>query len=180
MKPNDQFLLEEAYSKILNEMHDIDDIADAVQSGDIHSDENVEISDEHKIYAKYSHFHNKNMALVVKDDMNFGFGFGDSEESAIENAKKDLDYEIHHPHNPNDSEETDELELPYESFRHGIQSISEAKKKVNPWAIEKSIEKKTGKKFGKKHKEEIIKGIKKTAKKSGKKITSDKVKPKNK
>jgi hypothetical protein len=58
--------------------------------------------------------------------------------------------------------------------------IVEAKKKVNPWAIEKSIENKTGKKFGKKHKEEIIKGIKKSAKKSGKEITSDKVKGKNK
>jgi len=67
-----------------------------------------------------------------------------------------------------------------ESFIHGIQPIVEAKKKVNPWAIEKSIENKTGKKFGKKHKEEIIKGIKKSAKKSGKKITSDKVKPKKK
>jgi hypothetical protein len=63
---------------------------------------------------------------------------------------------------------------------HGVQPISEAKKKVNPWAIEKSIEKKTGKTFGKKHKEEIIKGIKKSAKKSGKKITSDKVKPSKK
>lgn len=52
----------------------------------------------------------------------------------------------------------------------------EESKKVNPWAVEKSIEKKTGKKFGKKHKEEIIKGIKKSAKKAGKKITSDKVK----
>ena len=58
--------------------------------------------------------------------------------------------------------------------------INEAKKKVNPWAVEKSIENKTGKHFGKKHKEEIIKGIKKNAKKSGKKITSDKVKPKKK
>ena len=67
-----------------------------------------------------------------------------------------------------------------ENFVHGIQPINEAKKKVNPWAIEKSIEKKTGKKFGKKHKEEIVKGIKKSAKKSGKKITSDKVKPKKK
>lgn len=67
-----------------------------------------------------------------------------------------------------------------ENFVHGIQPISEAKKKVNPWAIEKSIEKKTGKKFGKKHKEEIIKGIKKSAKKSGKKITSDKVESKKK
>jgi hypothetical protein len=67
-----------------------------------------------------------------------------------------------------------------ESFVHGIQPIVEAKKKVNPWAIEKSIENKTGKKFGKKHKEEIIKGIKKSAKKSGKEITSDKVKGKNK
>jgi hypothetical protein len=67
-----------------------------------------------------------------------------------------------------------------ESFVHGIQPINEAKKKVNPWAIEKSMEKKTGKKFGKKHKEEIVKGIKKSAKKSGKKITSDKVKAKNK
>jgi hypothetical protein len=65
-----------------------------------------------------------------------------------------------------------------ESFVHGIQPITEAKKKVNPWAIEKSIEKKTGKKFGKKHKEEIVKGIKKSAKKYGKKITSDKIKSK--
>jgi len=63
---------------------------------------------------------------------------------------------------------------------HGIQPISEAKKKVNPWAVEKSIEKKTGKKFGKKHKEEIIKGIKKSAKKAGKKITSEPVKSKKK
>jgi hypothetical protein len=70
----------------------------------------------------------------------------------------------------------------YESVKipHGIQPISEAKKKVNPWAIEKSIENKTGKKFGKKHKEEIIKGIKKSAKKSGKKITSEPVKSKKK
>jgi len=68
----------------------------------------------------------------------------------------------------------------FESFVHGIQPITEAKKKVNPWAIEKSIEKKTGKKFGKKHKEEIIKGIKKSSKKYGKKITSDKVEPKKK
>lgn len=59
-------------------------------------------------------------------------------------------------------------------------TINEAKKKVNPWAIEKSIEKKTGKHFGKKHKEEIVKGIKKSAKKAGKKITSDKVKSKKK
>ena len=67
-----------------------------------------------------------------------------------------------------------------QNFIHGIQPIVEAKKKVNPWAIEKSMEKKAGKKFDKKHKEEIVKGIKKTAKKTGKKITSDKVKPKKK
>jgi hypothetical protein len=73
-----------------------------------------------------------------------------------------------------------ESHIKSENFVHGIQPIVEAKKKVNPWAIEKSIEKKTGKKFGKKHKEEIVKGIKKSAKKSGKKITSDKVKSKNK
>jgi hypothetical protein len=54
--------------------------------------------------------------------------------------------------------------------------VEEAKKKVNPWAVEKSIENKTGKHFGKKHKEEIVKGIKKSAKKSGKKITSEKEK----
>jgi hypothetical protein len=59
-------------------------------------------------------------------------------------------------------------------------TITESKKKVNPWAVEKSIENKTGKKFGKKHKEEIIKGIKKSAKKSGKKITSEPVKSKKK
>lgn len=54
--------------------------------------------------------------------------------------------------------------------------VEEAKKKVNPWAVEKSIENKTGKHFQKKHKEEVIKGIKKSAKKAGKKITSEKVK----
>jgi hypothetical protein len=86
-----------------------------------------------------------------------------------------------------DDEDEDEEKKNYikkivksENFVHGIQPIVEAKKKVNPWAIEKSMEKKTGKKFGKKHKEEIVKGIKKSAKKSGKKITSDKVKPKKK
>jgi hypothetical protein len=62
---------------------------------------------------------------------------------------------------------------------HGYM-VEESAKKVNPYAVEKSIEKKTGKTFGKKHKEEIIKGIKKSAKKSGKTITSDKVKPSKK
>jgi len=56
------------------------------------------------------------------------------------------------------------------------QVVEEAKKKINPWAVEKSIENKTGKHFQKKHKEKIIKGIKRSAKKAGKKITSDKVK----
>lgn len=55
------------------------------------------------------------------------------------------------------------------------QVIEEAKKKINPWAVEKALEKKTGKKFSKEKKERIIKGIKKGAKKYGKKITSDKV-----
>lgn len=68
----------------------------------------------------------------------------------------------------------------FESFVHGIQSIVEAKKKELPLALKKAIEKKTGKKFGKKNKEEITKGVKKSAKKSGKKITSDKIKSKNK
>jgi hypothetical protein len=57
--------------------------------------------------------------------------------------------------------------------------LEEAKKKVNPWAVEKAIENKTGKKFTKDKKEKIIKGIKKSAKMYGKKITSDKV-PKKK
>jgi CRISPR/Cas system-associated protein Cas5 (RAMP superfamily) len=67
-----------------------------------------------------------------------------------------------------------------ENFVHGIQPISEAKKKELPLALKKAIEKKTGKKFGKKNKEEPTKGFIKSAKKSGKKITSDKVKPKKK
>lgn len=54
-------------------------------------------------------------------------------------------------------------------------SINEAKKKINPWAVEKALEKKTGKTFSKDKKEKVIKGIKKSAKKYGKKITSDKV-----
>jgi hypothetical protein len=54
--------------------------------------------------------------------------------------------------------------------------IEEAKKKVNPWAIEKSMEKKKGEKFSPEKKEDIIKGIKKTAKKTGKNVTSEPVK----
>jgi len=56
--------------------------------------------------------------------------------------------------------------------------VSEASKKVNPWAVEKALEKKTGKHFSKEKKEKIIKGIKKGAKKYGKKITSKNVKKK--
>lgn len=54
--------------------------------------------------------------------------------------------------------------------------IEEAKKKVNPWAIEKSMEKKSGKKFSREKAEDIVQGIKKSAKKTGKKITSEPVK----
>ena len=52
--------------------------------------------------------------------------------------------------------------------------IEEAKKKINPWAVAKSISKKKG--YGPKKEEEIVKGVKKTAKKTGKTITSDKIK----
>jgi hypothetical protein len=51
--------------------------------------------------------------------------------------------------------------------------IEEAKKKINPWAVAKSIAKK--KHLGPKKEEEIVKGVKKNAKKYGKKITSDKI-----
>jgi hypothetical protein len=67
-----------------------------------------------------------------------------------------------------------------ENFVHGIQPISEAKKKELPLALKKAIEKKTGKKFGKKNKEEPTKGFIKLAKKTDKKITSDKFKAKKK
>lgn len=53
-------------------------------------------------------------------------------------------------------------------------TISEAKKKINPWAVAKSIAKK--KHLGPKKEEEIVKGVKKSAKKYGKKITSEKIK----
>jgi hypothetical protein len=53
-------------------------------------------------------------------------------------------------------------------------SINEAKKKVNPWAVAKSIAKK--KHLNPKEEEEVVKGVKKSAKKYGKKITSEKVK----
>lgn len=56
--------------------------------------------------------------------------------------------------------------------------IEEAKKKINPWAVENALEKKTGKHFSKEKKEKIIKGIKKGAKKYGKNITSKAVKKK--
>jgi hypothetical protein len=68
----------------------------------------------------------------------------------------------------------------FESFVHGIQPITEAKKKELPLALKKAIEKKTGKKFGKKNKDEPTKGFKKLAKKTNKKVTSDKIKSKNK
>jgi hypothetical protein len=51
--------------------------------------------------------------------------------------------------------------------------VEEAKKKVNPWAVAKSIAKK--KHLGPKEEEEVVKGVKKSAKKYGKKVTSDKV-----
>lgn len=112
----------------------------------------------------------------------------DEDEDEVKEIKKEENrrkYENQERHPADDGsdnwyvdEDEEDEDLVEDSYKipHGIQSISEAKKKVNPWAIEKSIEKKTGKKFGKKHKEEIIKGIKKSAKKAGKKITSDKVK----
>ncbi|NBO24816.1 MAG: hypothetical protein EBU93_06240 [Chlamydiae bacterium] len=57
-----------------------------------------------------------------------------------------------------------------------LKICEEAKKKVNPWAIAKSIAKKEH--LGPKKEEEIVKGVKKSAKKYGKKITSDKVQKK--
>ena len=102
----------------------------------------------------------------------------------IENSEKSkaLEKSREDKENSDENEDEEEEDLVEDSYKipHGIQPISEAKKKVNPWAVEKSIENKTGKKFGKKHKEEIIKGIKKSAKKSGKKITSEPVKSKKK
>ena len=56
--------------------------------------------------------------------------------------------------------------------------IQEAKKSINPWAVENALEKKTGKHFSKAKKERIVKGIKMGAKKYGKKITSKSVKKK--
>ena len=52
-------------------------------------------------------------------------------------------------------------------------AINEAKKKINPWAVAKSVAKK--KHLGPEKEEEIVKGVKKSAKKSGNKITSDKI-----
>jgi hypothetical protein len=52
--------------------------------------------------------------------------------------------------------------------------IEEAKKKVNPWAVAKSIAKKED--LSPKKEEEIVKGVKKSAKKYGKKITSEPIK----
>ena len=51
--------------------------------------------------------------------------------------------------------------------------LEEAKKKVNPWAVAKSVAKK--KHLGPKKEEEIVRGVKKSAKKYGKKITSEKI-----
>lgn len=51
--------------------------------------------------------------------------------------------------------------------------VSEAKKKINPWAVAKSVAKK--KNLSSKEEEEIVKGVKKSAKKYGKKITSKSV-----
>lgn len=54
--------------------------------------------------------------------------------------------------------------------------LEEAKKKVNPWAVAKSIAKEKG--LSPEKEEKIAKGVKKSAKKYGKKITSDKIEKK--
>jgi len=65
---------------------------------------------------------------------------------------------------------------PFESVSSEKTTLIESKKKVNPWAVAKSVAKK--KHLGPKEEEKIVKGVKKSAKKYGKKITSKSVKKK--
>lgn len=141
---------------------------------------------EYVEYAGYGEYFNINIfiKIIVRELLNLK-EVTDHEIKKISNNVKSAYERRNHdkqisPDYYDSDEDSNESETRYESFIHGIQPIVEAKKKVNPWAIEKSMEKKSGKKFDKKHKEEIVKGIKKNAKKTGKKITSDKVKPKKK
>lgn len=179
MKSKDQILLEEAYFKILNEEQlpkiPNDGYADG---GEPYTDEELQETEEG---SKESDEELLKDIAAIESLPQIGWSTSIFLKGLKDEAKRRGLLKT----NINPSNVTSDMTYAkkggyVESFVHGIQPISEAKKKVNPWAIEKSIEKKTGKKFGKKHKEEIIKGIKKSAKKSGKKITSDKVEPKKK
>lgn len=57
-----------------------------------------------------------------------------------------------------------------------VKVLEEAKKKVNPWAVAKSIAKE--KDLSPEKEEKIVKGVKKSAKKYGKNITSKTIKKK--
>ena len=94
----------------------------------------------------------------------------DEEETELESEDEEED----------DDEEDENVDMKKtvssENFVHGFQSIVEAKKKVNPYAVcTATVGRKDEAKY-KSCKEKVAKGAKKT----GKKITSDKVKPKKK
>lgn len=95
------------------------------------------------------------LAPELKDDVDY--------EQAIEDLSEKIKDIVHNTATEYLSE--------YENYEES--TIQEGKKKVNPWAVAKSIAKK--KHLGSKKEEEIVKGVKKSAKKYGKKVTSDKI-----
>jgi hypothetical protein len=193
MKSKDQILLEEAYSNIVKE-NKINVLGGKVTlGGDVVPDENSikssngEYSGGEEPYTETEEELKESDEELLKDIAAIESlpQIGWSTSIFLKGLKDEAKRRGILKTNINPSNTTSDMTYAkkggyVESFVHGIQPIVEAKKKVNPWAIEKSIEKKTGKKFGKKHKEDIIKGIKKSSKKYGKKITSDKVEPKKK
>lgn len=95
----------------------------------------------------------------LKDDVDY--------ESAVEEIKEKVSDVVHNISTQYLNQEEGDEDYGY---------YGESSKKVNPWAVAKSIAKKEH--LGPKKEEKIVKAVKKSAKKYGKKITSDKVEKK--
>lgn len=105
-----------------------------------------------------------------------------SDKKESETDEEDMSSETETVSDEDDEDEDEEKKnyvkkiVKSENFVHGIQSIVEAKKKVNPYAVcTATVGRKDESKY-KSCKEKVSKG----AKKSGKKVTTKKVKPKKK
>jgi predicted metal-dependent peptidase len=154
---NDQFLLEQLYSKMLSEAKDLEQHN--------HSFNEPTKGDNHSPYPDDSYSLESTMEDEDEDDV----------EDIEDEEFKDV----------NEKDEEDDSEKPKEEslINAYVQVLTESSKKAvsskkntNPRAVENYIEKKSGKKLPKKEKEELVKKIKKSAKHAGKKITSKPVK----